>query len=65
MNDMKNKLTAVMKSCSESSPSVAASMVKFHNNKLVSYGGVFCVQVPFQKRTRLCLLSKTFIELLP
>ncbi len=48
MNDIKNKLTHVMKSCSENSPSVAASMVKFHNNKMVSYGGVFCVQVPFQ-----------------
>lgn len=43
---MKNEIQRVMKACNENSPQPAASMVKFHEGKLVAYGGTFCLQIP-------------------
>lgn len=35
-----------MKACNPNSPSPEATMMKFHDGNLITYGGTFCIQIP-------------------
>jgi|TARA_R110002167_G_scaffold294935_4_gene499548 hypothetical protein len=43
---MKTKIQLAMKACEPTSPAPTATMMKFNDGMMTTYGGTFCVQIP-------------------